>query len=165
MSLVISPFYANISLLYPLANGTLAVAVVPGCSVKNVFINILRNSHENTFVGVSFIMKLQEPKVCNFIKKETSSQMFSCEFCEIFKNTIVFRTPSEIIQTVDKYLFQVNYGNSRATLMYHVVQVFYCNNEQVNAQSTKVLAQSCSVKKLFQKIRKTPKKPLQSCRL
>ena len=24
---------------------------------------------------------------CNFIKKETLSQVFSCEFCEIFKNT------------------------------------------------------------------------------
>ena len=27
------------------------------------------------------------PKACNFIKKETPAQMFSCEFCEIFKNT------------------------------------------------------------------------------
>ena len=24
---------------------------------------------------------------CNFIKKETVAQVFSCEFCEIFKNT------------------------------------------------------------------------------
>ena len=29
----------------------------------------------------------------NFIKKETSTQMFSCEFCEIFNNTIFYRTP------------------------------------------------------------------------
>ena len=27
------------------------------------------------------------PKACNFIKKETPAQVFSCEFCEIFKNT------------------------------------------------------------------------------
>ena len=25
---------------------------------------------------------------CNFIKKETLAQLFSCQFCEIFKNTI-----------------------------------------------------------------------------
>ena len=25
--------------------------------------------------------------VCNFIKKETLTQVFSCEFCEIYKNT------------------------------------------------------------------------------
>ena len=27
------------------------------------------------------------PKVCNFIKKETATQVFSCEYCKIFKNT------------------------------------------------------------------------------
>ena len=27
-----------------------------------------------------------EPSACNFIKKETLAQVFSCEFCEIFKN-------------------------------------------------------------------------------
>ena len=29
----------------------------------------------------------QRPKACNFIKKETLAQVFSCEFCEISKNT------------------------------------------------------------------------------
>ena len=33
---------------------------------------------------VSFLIKLQ---ACNFIKKETLAQVFSCEFCEISKNT------------------------------------------------------------------------------
>ena len=27
------------------------------------------------------------PEICNFIKKETLAQVFSCEFCEISKNT------------------------------------------------------------------------------
>ena len=30
---------------------------------------------------------------CNFIKKETLAQLFSCEFREISKNTIFYRTP------------------------------------------------------------------------
>ena len=30
---------------------------------------------------------------CNFIKKETLAQVFSCEFCEISKNTFLHRTP------------------------------------------------------------------------
>ena len=30
---------------------------------------------------------------CNFIKKETLTQVFSCEFCEISKNTFSYRTP------------------------------------------------------------------------
>ena len=25
--------------------------------------------------------------------KETQTQMFSCEYCEIFKNTLLYRTP------------------------------------------------------------------------
>ena len=29
---------------------------------------------------------------CNFIKKETLAQMFSCEFCEISKNNFFYRT-------------------------------------------------------------------------
>ena len=30
---------------------------------------------------------------CNFIKKETVAQVFSCEFCEFYKNTFYVRTP------------------------------------------------------------------------
>ena len=26
-------------------------------------------------------------EACNFVKKETSAQVFSCQFCEIFKST------------------------------------------------------------------------------
>ena len=33
------------------------------------------------------------PEACNFIKRETLAQMFSCEFCKISKNTIFQRTP------------------------------------------------------------------------
>ena len=30
---------------------------------------------------------------CNFIKKEALAQVFSCEFCEISKNTFFYKTP------------------------------------------------------------------------
>ena len=32
-------------------------------------------------------------EACNVIKKETLAQVFSCEFCEIYKNTFYYRTP------------------------------------------------------------------------
>ena len=35
---------------------------------------------------------LLRPQACNFIKKKTLVQMFSCEFCEISKNTFTYRT-------------------------------------------------------------------------
>ena len=33
------------------------------------------------------------PEACNFIKKETLAKVFSCEFCEIYKNNFCYRTP------------------------------------------------------------------------
>ena len=40
---------------------------------------------------------------CNFIKKETLAQVFSCEFCEISKNIFSYRTSlvsaSDVCQT------------------------------------------------------------------
>ena len=39
-------------------------------------------------------MKTPVPELaCNFIKKETLAQVFSCEFYEISKNTFFYRTP------------------------------------------------------------------------
>ena len=37
---------------------------------------------------------LSKTSACNFIKKETLPQVFSCEFCEIFKNNF-FRCPEK----------------------------------------------------------------------
>ena len=51
-----------------------------------LFLKNSQNSQENTCVRVSFLIKLQA-EACNFIKKETLAQVFSCKFCESFKNT------------------------------------------------------------------------------
>ena len=51
-----------------------------------MFLEVSQNSQENTCARVSFLIKLQA-EACNFIKKETQAQVFSCEFCEISKNT------------------------------------------------------------------------------
>ena len=56
-------------------------AVAQRCSVKKVFLEISKNSQENTCAS------------CNFIKKETLTQVFSCEFFEISKNSFFYRTP------------------------------------------------------------------------
>ena len=53
------------------------------CSVKMVFLNILRNSQKNTSARVSFIVK----EAWIFIKNEILAQVFSCEFLKIFRNT------------------------------------------------------------------------------
>ena len=58
-------------------------AAARGVLCKKVFLEIWQNSQENTCARVSLLIKL----ACNFIKKETLAQVFSCEFCEISKNT------------------------------------------------------------------------------
>ena len=55
-------------------------------SIKKLSLEILQNSQESTCAGVYFLLKLQA-SACNSIKKQTLAQVFSCEFCEIFKNT------------------------------------------------------------------------------
>ena len=67
-------------------------AVVPSCSVEKLFTEISQNSQENSYVSVSFLMKLQVLDL-QLNKKETLAQVFSCEFYEISKNTFFYRTP------------------------------------------------------------------------
>ena len=57
--------------------GKFPEAVAQICSVKKVFLQI---------------HKKVRALACNFIKKETLAQIFSCEFCEISKNFLQ-RTP------------------------------------------------------------------------
>ena len=55
-------------------------------SIKKIFLKTSQNLLANICARVSFLLKLQV-LACNFIKKETLAQVFSCEFSEIFKNT------------------------------------------------------------------------------
>ena len=57
-------------------------AVIRRCFVKRTFLKISQNLQEKTYTGAWFY-GLQ---TSNFIKKESSIQVFSCEFWEIFKN-------------------------------------------------------------------------------
>ena len=64
-------------------------AVVRKCSVRKVFFEISQNSQEKTYASDSLLIKLQA-LACNFFKKESLVQVFSCE---IFKNTFFYKTP------------------------------------------------------------------------
>ena len=78
-----------------LFNNLQICVVVRGCSVKKVFLEISQISQENTCARVPFLIKLQAlglmPEACNFIKKEALAQVFSCEVCEVSKNTFFYR--------------------------------------------------------------------------
>ena len=59
--------------------------------------NKVTNHKRNRIICLSwrryFTNNSKKPQACNFILKKTLAQMFSCDFCEIFKNTYFFRTP------------------------------------------------------------------------
>ena len=57
-------------------------AVVRRCSSKQVFFEIFRNIHRKTFV-----LESRYNKFSGLHLKETSTQVFSCEYCTIFTNT------------------------------------------------------------------------------
>ena len=67
-------------------------AVVRMYSVKKLFLEISKKPQENTCAGIFFKIKLQVSDF-KFIKKELLAQVFSCEFCEISKNTFFYRIP------------------------------------------------------------------------
>ena len=46
------------------------------------------------------------PQACNFIEKDTLTHVFSCEFCEICKNTFSYRTPPLAASDWRRSIFQ-----------------------------------------------------------
>ena len=57
--------------------------------MKKVFLEISQNSQENTCL---FFNKVEGLRPASLLK-DTLTQVFSCEFCEISKNTFSYRTP------------------------------------------------------------------------
>ena len=80
-------------------------AVTRRCSVKKVFLKIWHNSQENTCARIYFLIKLQ---ACNFIKKETLAQVFSCVFCKNFQNTFFYRTPPVAASLSTRQILKAN---------------------------------------------------------
>ena len=54
------------------------------CSIKKGVLTNFTKFTRKTCTRVSFLIKLQA-SVCNFLKKETPTQEFSCEFCKILR--------------------------------------------------------------------------------
>ena len=56
------------------------------CFIKKLFLIISQYSQENTCVGVSFLINCLLIKGLQLYSKETPAQVFSWEYCQIFKN-------------------------------------------------------------------------------
>ena len=66
-------------------------------SISQMFFKIGALKNFANFIGKHqcksiFLINLQSLNTCNVVK-ETPTQVFSCEICEVFKNTCFYRTP------------------------------------------------------------------------
>ena len=72
-----------------------------------MFLKISQNSQESTCARASVLIKLKTAGfACNFIKKETLAQVYSCEFCEIFKNNYFIehvRTTAFAFRSIERF--------------------------------------------------------------
>ena len=77
-------------------------AATRGVPWKKVFLKISQNSQENTCTRASFLIKFERLRLqfYNFIKNETLAQVFSCEFCETFKNRFLQNTSGRLLLTI-----------------------------------------------------------------
>ena len=89
------------------------------CFVKTVFLEISQNSQENTCGRVSFLIKLQ-------VTPQILAQVFSCKFCEIFKNTFFDRTPSLAASVLLRKLKTYGFNTKALTL----IQSYFSNSHQ-----------------------------------
>ena len=67
-----------------------------------MFFKSLQNSQENSYVGVSFLIKLQALGLQPYEKK-TPAQVLSCEFYASFKNIYFDKHHLQTIASVDAY--------------------------------------------------------------
>ena len=71
-----------------------------------MFLEISQNSQENTEPRVSFLIKKQA-EACNFIKKETLTQVFSCKFWEVSKSNIFYRALPVAASVIVPVIFDI----------------------------------------------------------
>ena len=56
------------------------------CSINKLLLKISQYSQENTFIGASFLIKLQAFSPASVLKRDSNTgQVFSCEYCEILE--------------------------------------------------------------------------------
>ena len=70
-------------------------------------LKISQNWQENSCAIVSLLIKFQA-EACNFIKKETLAQVFSCEFCEMFENIFLTEQLQVRASKNDRYSVESN---------------------------------------------------------
>ena len=72
---------------------------------------------------------VKKAEACNFIKKETQAQVFSCEFYEISKNTFPYRTPPVAAsgRYLEYILKRIFIGKNRSSYSFKKLFIIFSN--------------------------------------
>ena len=83
------------------------------CSLK-LYLNIVKKA---TVLASSF-NKVAGLKVCIFINKETQTQLFSCEYCEMLNNSFFIERPTTLGTKLIFFIFRThrNVGSSTSLI-------------------------------------------------
>ena len=95
-------------------------AAVRRCSSKQVFLKISQCS-QKTPVFESLFNKAGALKACIFIKKEIPTQVSSCEYCEIFKNSFLVEHFLFIILLCDDRILWTSLGTKLTCFIFLVL--------------------------------------------
>ena len=98
----------------------LSEAAVCRCSSKQVFLKISQCSQKIS-VFESLFNKAGTLKTCVFIKKEIPTQVFSYEYCEIFKNSFLMEHFLFIIVLYDDRILWTSLGAKLTCLIFLVL--------------------------------------------
>ena len=89
---------------------------------------------------------MKNSKVCNFIKKETLAQVFSCEFCKISKNIFLHRAflvAASEESIVDSKYFSFHLLSDQSVLIYELKnwiyelqRIYFCGKLNLNMLKT-----------------------------
>ena len=121
-------------------------AVIRGVLYKRVLFKISQNSQENTFArvwNVSFLENFANAlKACNFIKKETLSQVFPVNFAKLFRTPFSQNTSRRSLSVVWEcslsfrihrmYAIQINFFFTQSKkkflqfIFWHIVSFSVC---------------------------------------
>ena len=84
---------------------------------EGVLENLAKFTGKHLFQSLLF-NKVAGPKPAALLKKDTLSQVFSLEFCEIFKNTFLAEHLRWLLQLSIIYLKQTNYSGGLMWLIF-----------------------------------------------
>ena len=97
----------------------------PEFSVKKLFLEISQNSQENTCARVSGLVP------ATLLKMRLLMRLFSCEFCEISKNTFLHKTPlmaASVYSSLYGRLY-VNHAQNQHFWSFLIIYKGHCSSE------------------------------------